>query len=317
MALDIAVLALALAGATTGAQVQAVEQGQQKIEWAKDVDAEDLAECGVSFPISTTPIGPSVTQRFAFPGKTPVDVTFWRKPCDQDDAIVLVTVEPTGEGDAFFCGTELQIVQANTQSTSTRLALDALAYQSLCGSVRVPTTGWLNVRMPREFDHEDAFTVHSAHFQSGPARVSAYDHAAYSGTPGPTPGPVATIDDDFSGSWYHAGESVKNQGWFLEFSDDSHSPSHALAAWFTGNADGTALMWYTAHGSYQGHVATLKVYQTDNVTFGGNTGSTREVGSLKLTFQSCTTGTAEWQFQDGRTGSLPITRMIAEPDDCD
>lgn len=340
MAMHIAALALALAGATSNGQsLQALEQEHQALkmqlaalDYASfnkgDVDADDFAECHLSFPLPTTPVGPTAVKQFNFPGKAPVELTFWRHPCDHDDGIVMVTVKPVGPGENFFCGTELNVVQRNVQSTSVQVGLDPHGQQSLCGPVLVPTTGWLNVRMPREFDHEDPFTAHSARFQ-GPASLPGYSVQDYPPPPGhgnpppgqgnpPPPAPSRVkIDEDFSGSWYNRSETVKNQGWFLEFSDDSRPNRQALAAWFTGNANGTQLMWYTAHGSYNGNQAQLKLYRSDNVTFGGNTGSTHEVGTLKFTFDTCTSGTAEWQFNDGSRGSLPITRMIAAPDDCD
>ena len=60
----------------------------------------------------------------------------------------------------------------------------------------------------------------------------------------------------------------------------------------------------------------MELWETKYVTFGGTIGVSKEVGTLKFTFTSCNRGLAEWEFNDGRKGYLPIGRMIPAPTGC-
>lgn len=289
-------------------QTMAKNRRVQIAQSAKSVPAGCLT--AASYPLPTEPVGPKVTSRWRKSNGDAVDVTVWRKPCSNADSVALVTFKPVSTNGPFICGTTstFTIIQDAVQSTSTSITDDERGHAAICLNLYMPITGVLNARMQPTFDHNKAFTVRAREF-AAPLEVPAFDPTQYDLTP-----PVLRITHEFSGSWYYIGQDVQNQGWFLEFNPANKI---ALAAWFTGDETADQLMWYTANGSFTGNEATMDLYQTKYVMFGGSTGITTKTGSLKFTFTNCTTGVAEWEFDDGRAGSLPIHRMIAAPEGCD
>ncbi|MGE5169052.1 MAG: hypothetical protein ACM3JC_01630 [Rudaea sp.] len=120
----------------------------------------------------------------------------------------------------------------------------------------------------------------------------------------------------FTGSWYEPATS--GQGIEVEFFPDMAAPGTALVAgaWFTydvapaGGDD--RQRWYTFIGDARRGAASVPVTIYRNV--GGNfdalpTTSSTTVGSGTLSFTDCTNGTFAYTFTDGRTGSIPVTRI--------
>jgi hypothetical protein len=134
------------------------------------------------------------------------------------------------------------------------------------------------------------------------------------GSEGPAPG-VSVNQHGLTGSWYEPATS--GQGLELEVFSDLTSPGTGLAqlSWFTydtaaGGADHQR--WYTLGGPVvTGQPnAALTIYQnvagnfnalpiTDSVT----------VGTATLSFATCTSGQLAYNFADGRTGNIPLTRL--------
>lgn len=134
-----------------------------------------------------------------------------------------------------------------------------------------------------------------------------------------TPPPVAMLDVDqhgLTGSWFKSAES--GQGIEVEFYPDLVAPGTALVsgAWFTFDASAPAgadhQRWYVFNGNATRGATSIAVTIGQNV--GGNfasppTTTPAVVGSGTLTFTDCTNGTLAYRFSDGRTGSIPISRI--------
>ena len=118
-----------------------------------------------------------------------------------------------------------------------------------------------------------------------------------------------------TGSWYNV--TTSGQGMELEFFADLIAPGTGLlqGAWFTfdtsaGGADHQR--WYTFSGSAQSGQASIAVTIYENT---GGTFSTPPithavaVGTGTLTLTSCTDGTFNYSFNDGRSGSIALTRL--------
>lgn len=292
------------------AAVDAVLVMEKNAKDAIDKAFVTLPDDCLAFPLPTTPTGPKWTSRWSKANGDHVDVTIWRKACSGSQSVVLVTLKPVSTNGPFICGTSTTFTatQGDVQATSTRFSDEPAGYRNICVNLQTPITGWLSVQMTPLFDHNKAFELHAREFPSQEISVPAYDPTKYNLTP-----PPLNITHEFSGSWYYSGYEVQNQGWFLEF-----NPEHqiAIAAWFTGDDTADHLKWYTSSGTFSGDVATMELWETKYVTFGGTTGVSKEVGTLKFTFTSCNRGLAEWEFEDGRKGSLPIDRMIPAPTGC-
>ena len=135
------------------------------------------------------------------------------------------------------------------------------------------------------------------------------------------PPPATTPDLDqqgLTGSWYEAAES--GQGFEIEIYPDFVAAGTGLlqGAWFTfdkapaGGADHQR--WYTFNGNATRGAANVPVRIFQNT--GGNFDAAPitnpvAVGSGTLSFETCTTGSLTYAFNDGsgRGGTIPISRI--------
>lgn len=119
-----------------------------------------------------------------------------------------------------------------------------------------------------------------------------------------------------TGSWYEPATS--GQGIELEIFPNLVAPGTALVqgAWFTfdvapaGGADHGR--WYTFNGNGQSGAASVPITIYRNV--GGNFDAApitapTAVGTGTLAFSACDAGTLDYAFNDGRNGSIPLTRL--------
>jgi hypothetical protein len=118
-----------------------------------------------------------------------------------------------------------------------------------------------------------------------------------------------------TGSWYQAATS--GQGIEVEVFPNLSSPGTGFTqvSWFTYDiASGAAdhQRWYTLSGAVvTGQPsATLTIYQNT----GGNFNAlpvtmAQAVGTATLSFATCTGGQLAYNFTDGRTGTIPLTRL--------
>lgn len=125
----------------------------------------------------------------------------------------------------------------------------------------------------------------------------------------------ATFDADqfaLTGSWYNPPTS--GQGLELEIYPDLNGPGNAqlFGGWFTNDGAGN-LQWYTLQGSLSaghGNVYPLNI----GVSTGGNFDAqpiTQAVadGTATLTFYDCNHAALTYQFNDGRSGTIPYLRL--------
>ncbi|MFT3790586.1 MAG: DUF3500 domain-containing protein [Rudaea sp.] len=120
-----------------------------------------------------------------------------------------------------------------------------------------------------------------------------------------------------TGTWYNP--ETSGQGFVFDVMPDYVATGQGtfFAAWYTFDttAGGTdSERWYTLQGSvYQDASSTsLAILQGLGGSFvtKGITSATT-VGSATLTFSSCTSGSLVYTFDDGRTGTIPLTRLTA------
>lgn len=117
------------------------------------------------------------------------------------------------------------------------------------------------------------------------------------------------INPGLSGTWHDNG--IPGQGLFI---DVIPAGQVLFAGWFTyvpEGADPSAPVWLTLQGQYQGPVAELTLYRTDNGRF--NTPTAVEnvpVGLATLSFASCTTAELTFQWDEfNLSGTIPLHRV--------
>ncbi|MEM9301053.1 MAG: hypothetical protein AAGE01_03025 [Pseudomonadota bacterium] len=128
---------------------------------------------------------------------------------------------------------------------------------------------------------------------------------------GSSAGAQQAINDGLSGAWF----DPTNPGQGLLF-DVDEAQSFFFVAWFTfeeAGADGSASgvpRWLTAQGSYAGSTADLVVAETTGGTLAQAGGTvTAQVGTLSLSFESCTAATASYALNGGVSGTIAIERL--------
>lgn len=119
-----------------------------------------------------------------------------------------------------------------------------------------------------------------------------------------------------SGSWANAG--TDSQGFVLEVTPDlfGTGSGNLFAGWFTYAPSGGDRHWYTLQGKVADNAgALLPIYRTT----GGRLDSaqatqTAAVGSAVLSLWDCGQGTLDYRFDDGRSGTIPLRRLLANVD---
>jgi hypothetical protein len=130
-----------------------------------------------------------------------------------------------------------------------------------------------------------------------------------------TYGGVRGNQHGITGSWFNP--ATGGQGLEVEVYPDLIGSGSGLlfAGWFTydvGAAGGQR--WYALSGTVSSgsSIAKLGIY----AGFGGNfaaapTVPATQVGTATMTFSSCDGGTLSYAFYDGRTGTIPLSRLTA------
>lgn len=263
----------------------------------------------VAFPLPTTPSGPTAEGLYLRSNET-ADVIVWRVPCgaDRAQAQTLITFRPR-TGSPFVCS--MTVLQNGLQYDLTALRRSPSSGDSLCGDLLLPVTAYIPPTSTSgvAFDDDAAFTlIYTPTSTSGlRLEVPAYNPALYGVQP-----PSFTIKPGMSGAWNTAG--VAAQGWYFDINE---SGKIFAAAWFTGSQNGLSLDWYSALGTYAGDSVTTTLFRSSGVGFAqGSTATTAPFGTLTFEFESCTSGVATWQMNDGRTGTLPIRKLLPPPAGC-
>ena len=150
---------------------------------------------------------------------------------------------------------------------------------------------------------------------NGTVRYAGVDQVSYTALP--TDG-VSALDLDqhgLTGSWYQA--ATTGQGVEVEVFPSLSAPGTGFTqvSWFTfdiaaGGADHQR--WYTLSGPLMtGQLnAALTIYQNTGGNFNAPPVTTAlPVGTATLSFATCTSGQLAYNFTDGRTGNIPLTRL--------
>jgi subtilase family serine protease len=116
-----------------------------------------------------------------------------------------------------------------------------------------------------------------------------------------------------SGSW--ANPATQSQGLVLSVQPDFYGAGSALVfgGWFTFDTSAAGgQRWYTIQGAASGVAASMPIYLTDGGRFDSSQATTTDsVGIATLHFADCGHGTLDYAFTDGRGGSIPLTRLLA------
>lgn len=131
------------------------------------------------------------------------------------------------------------------------------------------------------------------------------------------PAAVNLNQHGLSGAWFNPATS--GQGLVLEVATNQYGPGVGglFAGWFTFDVTAAGgQRWYTIQGQVTAtsSSATLPIYLTQGGQF--DTSSATQisaVGTATLSFSDCSNGTLAYHFDDGRSGSMPLARLTANP----
>ncbi|HPA01345.1 MAG TPA: hypothetical protein PLK29_03875, partial [Chiayiivirga sp.] len=148
------------------------------------LDMFRLREQCLAAPLSTQPVGPTVTVNVKSLFEGDVRLVFWRQPCSPLQSVVLLTVFPVSDV-PFFVPLFNALVQGGRQfNTASFQGADLSG--SIGPYIHVPTTGYLFLSMlENEYFNENAeFTIHGLQLDVGapPITIPAYNPAAYNTT---------------------------------------------------------------------------------------------------------------------------------------
>jgi hypothetical protein len=125
---------------------------------------------------------------------------------------------------------------------------------------------------------------------------------------------VANLDQHgLTGAWYNA--ATGGQGFLIEAYKDLNGAGKGYLAlgWYTFDVSAAGgQRWYTLQGPANSGDASsaMTIYAATGGNFNALPKITATpVGSATLSFADCATGTLNFNFNDGRAGSIPLTRI--------
>jgi hypothetical protein len=131
-------------------------------------------------------------------------------------------------------------------------------------------------------------------------------------------------DFGLSGTWYN--QATSGQGMLIEVNP---LDSEAFLGWYTYAADGASSgvsgqRWFSAQSPYTVGSTTiaLTIYESTGGAFDSSGGTVRTdaVGTATLTYANCSSATFDYTFTsgelDGRSGTIPLSRLGATPESC-
>ncbi len=130
---------------------------------------------------------------------------------------------------------------------------------------------------------------------------------------------VSTLNMDqhgLTGTWWNS--QTSGQGFVLNFYPDNVTAGHGTVAagWYTFDVPGGSggQRWYYLQGDIYNNrsSASVGIYTASNGNLAAGPSPTRsQVGTATLSFSDCSTGTLVYAFDDGRAGSIPLTRLTS------
>jgi hypothetical protein len=130
---------------------------------------------------------------------------------------------------------------------------------------------------------------------------------------------ASTINLDqhgLTGTWWNP--QTSGQGFVINLYPDNIAAGHGTlaAGWYTFDVPGGsgAQRWYALQGDVYSNSgsASVGIYTaTDGNLAAGPSPNRSQVGTATLSFSDCSTGTLVYAFNDGRAGSIPLTRLTS------
>lgn len=132
------------------------------------------------------------------------------------------------------------------------------------------------------------------------------------------------ISPGIASSWYNP--QTDGQGWFIDVIEDAPGSLRLFVAWFTYDDEAPPSAedlsfgsnqhrWFTASGPVSGASATMDIFRNASGQFNNpRTTASERVGTLTMTFQSCTEATLEYDFDvgDGGTGQVDVVNLTPD-----
>jgi hypothetical protein len=280
---------------------------------------DDGFECN-PMPIPTRPVGPTVTQTWAWFDRM-YDLTAWRYPCSEEFSYVMLTVVPLDNEDPFLCSGQIILAQGETNlDDSPELTQDPYFNQpSWCQEIVLPTSFAL---IPRDdqspIDFQGRFIVHwDTGIVDEQFEMFAYDPTQYT-VFGDT---TFRINEGLNDAWYN--KATDGQGFFITVFPEI---KQMFLSWFTfdtqlppedatANLGGPGQRWMTALGPYDGNRAELAVTSTTGGIFNSGIPIPKNSadGTITVEFEDCNDGTVTFFLPSiGKQGVVPIERVTLD-----
>jgi hypothetical protein len=146
-----------------------------------------------------------------------------------------------------------------------------------------------------------------------------FDHVLF-GPTGTLPASININQEGLSGTWFNPDTS--GQGMQFQFSPDDGNPGEGtlFGAWYTYDVvAGTenSQRWYSVQTDLMGDAssANVRIYQNTGGNFdAGPVTTSEQVGTGVLAFDTCSSGTFDYTLDDGRTGTIPLQRLLPNVD---
>lgn len=267
-------------------------------------------------PLPTDPVGPTwsgIHEEFS----DTTELTVWRYPCEDGDAVHLLATFAPLEGAGFVCGTSFDVIQGGVQYDSIRFLNEPGGDGSFCSDMLLESTLFVgqNTFEPN-FDPMEAFTLvwdSELMIDVGRYRASDYD--------GEVPEGPVPLQGGLSDTWYDPARS--GEGFVITFSENIHGPI-AVIYWFT-HLDGRQY-WLSGAEPYEigDTEISIDLIETTASGFGDNFDPDSVVrdpwGDVTITFEACDLATVDWSSDVGMgSGSFVVTRVALGLDrvDCE
>jgi len=146
-----------------------------------------------------------------------------------------------------------------------------------------------------------------------------FDHIQL-GPNGTVPGFVDVNQEGLTGTWYNP--VTNGQGMQFTFSPDDSNPGVGtlFGTWYTFDTTAgteSAQRWYTIQAplTTSAESVDFPIYQNTGGNFDAPPATTVvQVGTGSLAFDSCTSGVFTYAFDDGRVGTIPLSRIMPNVD---
>ncbi|HEV7490096.1 MAG TPA: hypothetical protein VGO25_04780 [Rhodanobacteraceae bacterium] len=261
-------------------------------------------------PSTGSPTAPSI-HLVANPANSDVTITSSCMPIDDSNNVDLYT---NIKGNAGFA-----IATINTFSDAACVTgLTAMNSDSVPATGTWATYSMTDVALPDGTQSAQVLLTVTMG-SSTSAGDANFDHVAF----GPTGTVLSSVNvnqEGLSGTWYNPATS--GQGMQFAISPDDSNPGEGslFGAWYTydvtsGGTD--SQRWYSVQSSITGdeQSASVTIFQNTGGNFDAPpVTSAVAVGTGTLSFDSCVSGSFSYALDDGRSGTIPLQRLLPNVD---